>query len=146
MKSTPVTVKESIILTQCFGQWWQVWCSVMTFTAAAFYTLSSSRYPISLLKVYVSAVSPCMKMFLNQERTGLWLVHTWFLRIALSANISMCVCLCVYVCVCPPLRLLIISGMMWWDIDPYDWYGFCMAAVIGFVSGRSLNMHTHRRN
>ena len=29
---------------------------------------------------------------------------------------SVCVCLCV--CVSPPLRLLIISGMMWRDIDP----------------------------
>ena len=31
-----------------------------------------------------------------------------------SANVGMPAC----VCVCPPPRLLIISGVMWCDIDP----------------------------
>ena len=25
--------------------------------------------------------------------------------------------MCVFVCVCPPLRLLITSGVMWHDVD-----------------------------
>ena len=49
-------------------------------------------------------------------------------------------------CVCLPPRLLITSGVMWCDIDLYDWlnkiYGFCMAAVVGIVSGRGLSFHT----
>ena len=55
-----------------------------------------------------------LSLFLNQMCAGLQLAHIWFLNIALSANVSMC----VYVCVCPPPRLLITSGMMWYDIDP----------------------------
>ena len=43
----------------------------------------------------------------------LWLAHTWFLRIALSANVGMH----VYVCV-PAPRLLITSGVIRCDIDP----------------------------
>ena len=31
------------------------------------------------------------------------------------------VCLRVCQCACPPLRLLLASGMMWCDIDPCDW-------------------------
>ena len=52
--------------------------------------------------------------------------------------------------VCPPPRLLITSGVMWRDIDPYDWlnkfYGFYMAAVVGIVSGRDVSIHTCRGN
>ena len=43
------------------------------------------------------------------------------------ANVCVCVCVCVCACVCavcacvhvcvPPLRLLIIIGMMWCDMD-----------------------------
>ena len=28
---------------------------------------------------------------------------------------------CLLVCMCLPPRLLITSGMMWGDMDPYDW-------------------------
>ena len=35
------------------------------------------------------------KQFLNQARAGLWLARAWFLRIALSTNVSMRVCVCV---------------------------------------------------
>ena len=53
-------------------------------------------------------------------------------------------------CVCPLPRLLITSGMMWHDIDPYDWlnkfYGFYMAAVVGIGSGHDLSIYTHRGN
>ena len=65
-----------------------------------------------------------------------------FLELLLSANFSMCVC--------PPPRLVITSGVMWCEIDPYDWlnkfYGFYMAAVVGIVSGRDVSIHTHRGN
>ena len=50
--------------------------------------------------------------------------------------------MCVYVCVCPPPRLLITSGVMWCDIDPYDWLnkfcGFYIAAVVGIIIGRDI--------
>ena len=68
--------------------------------------------------------------------------RAWFLRIALSTNVGM------HVFVCPPPRLLITSGVMWCDIDPYDWlnkfYGFYMAAVVGIISGCDVSIHTHR--
>ena len=44
----------------------------------------------------------------------------------------MCVCACM--CVCLPSRLLIISGMMWHDVDPYDllnkFYNLYMTDVV----------------
>ena len=44
------------------------------------------------------------KSFLNQVRAGLWLVHTWFLKIdpvrIVSMHVRMCVCVCVCVCMC----------------------------------------------
>ena len=53
-------------------------------------------------------------------------------------------------CVFPPPRLLITSGMMWCDIDPYDWlnkfYGFYMATVVGIISGNDVGMHTRCGN
>ena len=55
----------------------------------------------------------------------------------------MSVCVCVFVC--PPPRLLITSGMMWCDMDPYDWlnkfYVFYMAAVVGIGSGRDVSIY-----
>ena len=61
-----------------------------------------------------------------------------------------CVCVCVLACVCPPPRLLVTSGMMWCDIDPYDWlnkfYGFYMVAVVSIVSGRDVSIHMHRES
>ena len=70
--------------------------------------------------------------------------HTHIHTYILSANVCMRVCLCV----CPPPRLLITSGVMWCDIDPYDWLNiwFYMAAVVGIVSGHDLSIHTHREN
>ena len=83
--------------------------------------------------------------FLNQAHAG----HMpGFLKLLLSMNVCMHMCLCV--CVCPPPRLLITSGVMWCDIDPYDWlnkfYGFYMAAVIGINSGRDLSIYIHHEN
>ena len=60
----------------------------------------------------------------------------------------MCVCVCVSVC--PPPRLVITSGMMWRDMDPYDWlnkyYSFCMAAIVDIVSRCGLRIEVCRRN
>ena len=58
----------------------------------------------------------------------------------------------MYVCVsvCPPPRLVITSGMMWHDMDPYDWLNkycsFCMAAIVGIVSRCGLRIEARRRN
>ena len=54
---------------------------------------------------------------------------------------SVCVYVCLCVCMPLPLRLLITSGMMWCDMDPYDWlskfysYYNIMATVVGIVNG-----------
>ena len=59
-------------------------------------------------------------------------------------------CVCVFVSVCPPLRLLITSGVMWHDMDPCDWLNkfcsFCMAAIFGIISRRGLRNQVHHRN
>ena len=51
-----------------------------------------------------------LQVFLNQARAGLWPARTWFLKIDPGRIVSMCVC--------PPPRILITSGVMWYDIDP----------------------------
>ena len=47
--------------------------------------------------------------------------------------------------VCPPPRLLITSGVMWYDTDPHDWlnkfYGFYMAAVVGIGNWCSILLY-----
>ena len=57
----------------------------------------------------------------------------------------MCVCACG--CVCPPLRLLITSGVIW---TPYDWlnkgYSLYMAAVVIIDGGCGLRIEAHRSN
>ena len=54
------------------------------------------------------------------------------------------------VCVCPPPRLLLTSGVMWCDIDPYNWlnkfYDFYVAVVVGISSGRDVSIYMHRGN
>ena len=93
------------------------------------------------------------QIFLNQACTGLQPAHAWFVTIALSfcVWVYVCVCVCVYVCVCVfvcvfvcvclcvylLLRLLITSGMMWHDMDPYDWL-ICSTAFIWQLYSVSL--------
>ena len=55
------------------------------------------------------------KVILNQARAGLRLTCAWFLKIDPVRIISMHVRVCV--CVYPRPRLLIISGMMWHDMN-----------------------------
>ena len=60
--------------------------------------------------------------------------HVWFLKIAfVRTSVYACVCMCISVC--PPLRLIITSGMIW---PPYDWLNkfksFYVAAVVSIVS------------
>ena len=56
---------------------------------------------------------------------------------------GVCVCVCVY----PPLTLIIISGMMWSNVTPYDWfkkfYSFYMAVVVTTISrcGHRINQY-----
>ena len=64
--------------------------------------------------------------------------------------LCVCVCVCVFVCVCPPPRLLITSGVMWHDMNPYDWlnkfYSCYMATVVVIDNRRGLAIgmrHTH---
>ena len=86
--------------------------------------------------------------FLNQVRASLRPARAWFLTID-PVRMSVCVFVCVfvYVCVCPPPRLFITSGMMWRDIDPYDWlnkfYSCYMAIVVIIVNERGLGIDTH---
>ena len=56
--------------------------------------------------------------------------------------VCLCVCWCVFVCICPPLRLLITSGVMW---TPYNWlnkfYKYYMATVVVIiVNGQGLGI------
>ena len=58
------------------------------------------------------------------------------------------VCMFGYVCtyVCIPPRLLTTSGMMWNDMDPYNWlnkfYSCYMATVANIVIGYGLGIDT----
>ena len=55
-------------------------------------------------------------LFLNQA-------HDWFLKIV-SVGTSVCVFVfvCVwYVCVSASKAILITSGVMWHEMDPYNW-------------------------
>ena len=67
----------------------------------------------------------------------------------LRVCVCVCVCVCMCACVCPPPRLLITSGVMWRDMDPYDWlnkfYSCYMATVVVIVNGRGLGIGTRRR-
>ena len=93
---------------------------------------------------------------LNQAHAG-----TLFLKIDPVQIVSMCVFVCVFVCVrvcvCArmrvcvcPLGYLITSGVMWHDMDPYDWlnkfYSCYMATVVVIVNGRGLGIGTRRRH
>ena len=71
-----------------------------------------------------------------------------FLKLFLCGRLYVCLCVCV--CVCPPPRLLITSGEMWQNIDPYDWlnkfYSGYMSTVVIIINGRGLGIgkcHTH---
>ena len=72
-----------------------------------------------------------------------FLACVWFLKI-----VSVQTSVCVFVCVCPPPRLLITSGVMWRDMDPYDWlnkfYSCYMVTVVVIVNGRGLGIVTRR--
>ena len=76
------------------------------------------------------------------------------MNVGMRLCVCVCVCVCVYVCVCVCVcvcvstpRLLITSGKMWCDIDPINkFYGFCMVAVVGIVSGRGTSIHAYHGN
>ena len=63
------------------------------------------------------------------------------LWVCVFACAYVCVCVCVCVCVFPPLRLLIISGIIW---TSYDWinkfYSCYMATVVVIVNGCGLGI------
>ena len=67
----------------------------------------------------------------------------WFIEINLVRPVYLCFC------VSAP-RIVITSGMMWRDMDPYDWlkkvYSFNMAAVVNISSRRGLTIEEHHRN
>ena len=56
---------------------------------------------------------------------------------------SVWVCVYMFECLCPPLRLLIISGMMWCDIDPYDWLNKFYVAVVLSNTTAVLNLNLY---
>ena len=84
-------------------------------------------------------------VLLNQAHTSHRPVHAWFLKIA-SVHECMYACMCV----CPPPRLPLTNGVMWHDMDPYDWlsklYSFHMAAIVSMVRGHGLSIVAHCRN
>ena len=76
-------------------------------------------------------------------------------------SVCMYVCVCAHsatcimyapgdMCVYAPLMLLITSGMIWHDIDPYDWlnklYSFYIAVRVGVVSRHGLTIEACPRN
>ena len=70
-----------------------------------------------------------------------------FLNLILCGRMCVCVCVCAHVHVCPPLRLLITSGVMW---IPYDWlnklYSFNVAAVVSIISRCGLSTKAHHES
>ena len=101
------------------------------------------------LKFTLRCVLKCEKFgsnFLNHVHAGHRLTRAWFLKIV-SVRTSVCVFVRVCDCVCPPLRLLITSGMIW---TLYDWlnkfYGCYMATVAIIVNGHGLGIGTRRRH
>ena len=83
-------------------------------------------------------------------RAGLRPACALFLKmVSMYADVYMCVCVCVSVCLSlcvSALRLLITSGIMWRDMDPYNWlnksYSYYMAIVVIIVNGRGLGIDT----
>ena len=61
-----------------------------------------------------------------------------FLKLLLCRRLYVC----LHVCVCLSLRLLIISSVIWHDMDPCvqlkKFYNVYMAAIVGIISRRSL--------
>ena len=66
-----------------------------------------------------------------------------FLKLLLSGMsiFMLCVCMCV---LCSHPMLPLTSGIMWHDMDPYDWfsklYSFYIAALVGMISGHGLSI------
>ena len=58
--------------------------------------------------------------------------------------------MCVFLCVCPPLRLLLTSGVMWCDMDPIILVKQVLQLLHGNVvviaNGRGLGIGMHRRH
>ena len=56
----------------------------------------------------------------------------------------------LYMRVCLPLKLLITSGVMWHDMNSYDWlnkfYSYYMATVVVIVNGCGLGIGTRHRH
>ena len=78
--------------------------------------------------------------FLNQVGTSQRPAHTWFLKIVLSRKL-----VCMFVC--PPMRLLITSGVI---RTPCHWlhkfYSFYMAAAVNIISRCGLRNEARHRN
>ena len=80
------------------------------------------KHSLAHLQDLIPTLAGNLDLFLNQAYAGRRPVPTCFLKIV-SVWTSACVCVyvCVFVCVCLCVsapRLLIISGVMWHDMDP----------------------------
>ena len=59
---------------------------------------------------------------------------------------------CVHVCVCLPPKLLITSGVIWHDMNPYDLLNklySCyniMVTVVSIINGNGFGIDPHRGN
>ena len=99
------------------------------------------------LHVYSGAIKKGSLTIIRAFKPGHAGRTSGFLKLFLCGRlytcVCVCVCVCVFACVSAP-RLLITGGVMWCDVDPYDWlnkfYGFCMAAVVDIVSGRGVSI------
>ena len=74
------------------------------------------------------------------------LACAWFLKIDSVQIVGMRVC----VCVCLQGYKQLASGVMWCDMNPYDWlnnlYKVYMATIVFVISRYSLRIEVHSRN
>ena len=79
-------------------------------------------------------------LFLNQVYASLSTAYDWFLKIAFVHDIGM------YMCVSLPPGLLIISSVMWYDINligvvGYSWYWYSRCALRLLITCSMMWIH-----
>ena len=80
-------------------------------------------------------------MYSNQVCISRRPAHAWFFK---NFSVQMSVCVCMFVC--PPLRLLITSGVIWTPYDYLNTFYICMATAVIISSGRGLRIEARHGN